>query len=107
MGINIITPENAKIISDNTANCIIDIRDPQAYEAGHIRNAKLINNSNIADYVQSADKNTPLIIYCYSGNSSQNAAHYFSEQGFTEVYSLQGGFNAWKNLYPDLCSTEE
>lgn len=104
MAINIITPENAKTICDNTADCIIDIRDPEAYKAGHILNAKLINNSNITDYIQSADKNTPLIIYCYSGNSSQSAAQYFGEQGFTEVYSLQGGFNTWKNLYPDMCT---
>ncbi len=107
MAINIITPENAKAICDQGNTNIIDIRDPDAYKAGHIINAKLINNSNIADYINASDKSRTLIIYCYSGNSSQNAAQYFSGQGFTDVYSLQGGFGIWQQLYPDLCCTDE
>jgi thiosulfate sulfurtransferase len=50
-----------------------------------------------------ADQQAPLIICCYHGNSSQNAAHYFSEQGCKEVYSLDGGYEQWKVLYPELC----
>jgi len=44
-------------------------------------------------------KNIPLIVYCYHGNSSKSAAHYFCENGFTQVYSMDGGFEAWRLKY--------
>ena len=42
-----------------------------------------------------------LIVACYHGNSSQSAAAYLVGQGFSEVYSLDGGFELWRATYPD------
>jgi thiosulfate sulfurtransferase len=42
-------------------------------------------------------------VCCYHGNSSQGAAQYFAEQGFTQAYSLDGGYEMWKVLYPQQC----
>lgn len=82
---------------------IIDIRDANSYQAGHIIQAQRIDNNNVADFIARSDKDTPLIICCYHGNSSQGAAQYFAEQGFKEVYSLDGGYEMWKVTHPDLC----
>jgi thiosulfate sulfurtransferase len=46
---------------------------------------------------------TPVVVCCYHGNSSQSAAQFLVEQGFTEVYSLNGGFEQWKVSYPQHC----
>ena len=46
-------------------------------------------------FVSESDKDIPLIVCCYHGISSQGAAAYFAEQGFREVYSLNGGYDAW------------
>ena len=43
----------------------------------------------------------PLIVACYHGNSSQSAAAYLAHQGFSEVYSLDGGFELWRATYPN------
>ena len=43
----------------------------------------------------------PLIVTCYHGNSSQSAAAYLVGQGFSDVYSLDGGFELWRATYPD------
>ena len=44
-----------------------------------------------------ADKEKETIIYCYKGISSRDAAQYFSEIGFSEVFSMQGGYEMWVN----------
>ncbi|MDE0931482.1 MAG: rhodanese-like domain-containing protein, partial [Halioglobus sp.] len=46
-----------------------------------------------------ADRDQPLLIYCYHGNSSQGAADYFFNQGFEDVYSMDGGYEAWRLKY--------
>jgi thiosulfate sulfurtransferase len=77
---------------------LLDIRDPASYAAGHIADAIHVSNDNVADIVTAADKQAPLIIYCYHGNSSQGAADYFSGLGFEQCYSVDGGYEAWKFL---------
>ncbi len=39
------------------------------------------------------------IVYCYHGNSSMGATGYFLENGFTNVASMMGGFEAWRQVY--------
>jgi len=74
----------------------LDIRDPGSFSAGNIENSIHVSNENVQDVAASANKDNPLIIYCYHGNSSQGAADYFSSLGFKQCYSVDGGFEAWK-----------
>ncbi len=83
-----------QLISDQEV-ILADIRDAASYEQGHIDGAIHINNETISDFIQNTAKDTPVLAYCYHGNMSQQAAEYFSQQGFQTVYSLDGGFEAW------------
>ena len=83
-----------EMVAEGSAN-VVDIRDSGSYSAGHIPNAVSLNDSNIKEYIESADKEKPLIVCCYHGISSQGAAEYLSQNGFKEVYSMTGGFDAW------------
>lgn len=84
-------------------NCqIVDIRDQQSYSLNHIEGATHLHNENVASFVDTADKDAPLIVYCYHGNSSQGAAQYFANQGFAEVYSMDGGFEQWRQCYTSV-----
>ena len=80
-------------MSDETT--IIDVRDPESYSMGHIENAVHVSSENILQFIDGANKSRPLIIYCYRGNSSQDAAKYLSDKGFLDVYSMDGGFEEW------------
>jgi monothiol glutaredoxin len=40
-------------------------------------------------------KDTPLAFICHHGNSSRNAAEHFREHGFTDLYNVEGGIDAW------------
>ncbi len=79
---------------------LADIRDQISYLNGHIENAIHLHNNNIEQFLADTDKSTPLIIYCYHGNSSQQAAQYFTSEGFDEVYSMDGGFEVWRSIFP-------
>lgn len=79
---------------------IVDIRDPASYSREHIPTAVSVSDSNVQEFMENTDKDTALVVCCYHGISSQGAAAYFSEQGFKEVYSLTGGFEAWQASHP-------
>ena len=95
--------DDAKTMMEQSATQIIDIRDAMSFDAGRITGAIRVDNQNLNDFMNSADKTTALLVCCYHGNSSQGAAQYFAEQGFVDVYSLDGGFEVWKTTFPELC----
>ena len=80
---------------------VVDIRDPASFQAGHIPNAVHLSNESLADFLRSADPDAPVVVCCYHGISSQQAAQYLISQDFTDVYSLDGGFTEWQQVYPD------
>ncbi|MBP9961504.1 MAG: thiosulfate sulfurtransferase GlpE [Pseudomonas sp.] len=95
-----IPPEQAQALREQGA-VVVDIRDPQTYAASHITGAHHLDNQSIADFIRNADLDAPLVVVCYHGNSSQSAAAYLVSQGFSDVYSLDGGFELWRSVYPE------
>jgi thiosulfate sulfurtransferase len=100
-----ISAHDAQNLIEKGTSQIIDIRDAMSFQAGHMTAAIRIDNEGVPHFMAQADQQAPLIVCCYHGNSSQNAAHYFSEQGFQEVYSLDGGYEEWKVMYPESCES--
>ncbi len=45
--------------------------------------------------LESLDKNTPIVFFCHTGQRSQAAAEHYRLQGFTQIYNLSGGIDAW------------
>ena len=88
-------PHKAQEMVEEGSVNVIDIRDPGSYSAGHIPSAVSLNDTNVKEFIGSTDKEKPLIVYCYHGISSRGAAEYLSQNGFKEVYSMTGGFEAW------------
>ena len=79
---------------------IADIRDDQSFANGHVENAFHLSNATMSSFSQKVDYDTPVLVFCYHGNSSQGAAQYLTQQGYEEVYSVDGGFEMWKTNYP-------
>lgn len=75
---------------------IFDVRTPDEYSNGLLHSA--INMDYYADdfseKVAGLDKKRPAFLYCAKGGRSHQAAEIFKEQGFTEVYDLDGGYDA-------------
>ena len=90
-----ISIEDAKELIKDDDIAIIDIRDFNSFSSGHIQNAIHIEDLNIENFIQEKDKNKPILIYCYHGNSSQAAANFFYQNGFQLVYSMDEGYEGW------------
>lgn len=74
---------------------VLDVRDASSYSSGRIQEAHNVSFSNLSPIVDGAPREMPVLIYCYHGFASQEYAQVFSDFGFREVYSLDGGYDAW------------
>ena len=99
MSYKCISIDEAKALIDKGGATIADVRDAGSHVSGNIENSVNIQQDTIEEFLSMADKDKPLIIYCYHGNSSPGAAGYFFEQGYVEVYSMDGGYEAWRLKY--------
>jgi rhodanese-related sulfurtransferase len=75
---------------------ILDVRDPGSFEKAHIDGAQHASSANLSAIISGTRKARPVLFYCYHGNASCEFAQIFSDFGFAEVYSLDGGYEAWR-----------
>jgi rhodanese-related sulfurtransferase len=78
---------------------LIDVREDNEYEAGHAAGAKHLGRGIIErDIVQTyPDKSTEIVLYCGGGYRSALAADMLQKMGYTNVWSMDGGWKAWKD----------
>ncbi len=77
---------------------IIDVRTDEEVVEGMIPNAiqmNLLDGQKFKDAVETLDPEKPVLVYCKSGGRSAKAAEYMVENGFKEVYDLNGGYTDW------------
>jgi thiosulfate sulfurtransferase len=89
----------AKEKLDRREALFVDVRDPGSYRAAHIPGAVHLHDGNVQEFLENTDKEAAVVVYCYHGNSSLGAAAYFIENGFKNVASMSGGFEAWRQVY--------
>jgi molybdopterin/thiamine biosynthesis adenylyltransferase/rhodanese-related sulfurtransferase len=78
---------------------ILDVREPDEFEQGSIPGAVYIPRGQLESNVESRipDKDATVLIHCASGVRSAFAAKTLGELGYTDVASVAGGFNKWKD----------
>lgn len=91
-----ISIDDVQQMIDSQPVAIVDVRDIQSYQTSHIEGACHLDNNSIEHFLTATEKQIPVIVYCYHGNSSQQAAQYLVQQGFENVSSMDGGFEAWR-----------
>jgi molybdopterin/thiamine biosynthesis adenylyltransferase/rhodanese-related sulfurtransferase len=77
----------------------LDVREPDEYEQGALPEALHIPRGTLETNVEMRipDHDTPLVVYCAGGTRSAFAAKTLTELGYTDVVSVVGGFNRWKD----------
>lgn len=82
----------------NGAARLIDVREDNEWEAGHASGAEHLGKGIIERDVEERvpDKETELILYCGGGYRSALAADALQKMGYRNVYSMAGGWKAWK-----------
>ncbi|MBN8652495.1 MAG: rhodanese-like domain-containing protein [Cytophagales bacterium] len=87
-----------KEVASKTEKIILDVRTPGEYKSGHLAEATLmnVNDSNFKQQISTLQKNKPVYVYCAAGVRSNKAAKILKQEGFTQVFELSGGIQAWQ-----------
>lgn len=93
---NVTAADSVRLI--NKGAIIIDVRSQEAYEAGHIVNARNIAISELESSKElvKKQKNKTLLVVCDDGARSGKAATVLRSAGFENAFSLKGGLRNWR-----------
>lgn len=92
-----ITQEEAKEMMDTQEVIVLDVREQNEYDSGHIPGAVLLPAGTIDEDTAAAvipEKDSTVLVYCRSGNRSKTASSALAELGYTNIYEF-GGINTW------------
>lgn len=92
-----ITQEEAKNMMDTQEAIVLDVREQDEFDTGHIPGAVLlpvgtITKDTAADVIPELD--SVVLVYCRSGNRSKKASQALVDLGYTGIYEF-GGINTW------------
>lgn len=78
---------------------VLDVRTLNEFQSGHIKDAVNIDffSEDFMAQIQQLDKSKALLIHCASGGRSSKAMNKLKGKGFSALYNMLGGMNAWKN----------
>lgn len=80
---------------------LLDVREPWEYDVAHIDAARHVPMGDIPEFVselKTMGEDQELLVICKSGGRSGRVMDYLVDQGFTNVYNVSGGMDAWSKL---------
>ncbi len=76
---------------------VLDVREPEEYEEGHIPGAILAPVSDFMNHIHKVEKDKHYYVVCYSGARSQVVAEYLGKQGY-KVTNVMGGMSTYRGI---------
>ena len=88
-----------RLAAPNSGVRLIDVREDDEWRAGHAAGAEHLGKGIIERDIEATvpDKAIEVILYCGGGYRSALAADVLQEMGYTNVWSMAGGWKAWKD----------
>ena len=74
---------------------VIDVRDKDTFDAGHILGARSMPYSMLKTTIGSLRKDQPVYLYDQKKALSIRAANLLRKNGYTDIYILKGGYDGW------------
>ncbi len=90
-----ISVQQAKEMIDKGEVFILDVRTQEEYDAGHIRNSTLIPVQDLSKRLNEVPQNRDILVYCRTGSRSTAASEILVNNGFTQIYNMNGGITEW------------
>ena len=94
MSVREITIDELKIALNSGAK-VIDVRESDEYESGHVPNAMHVPLATVPNSLDIFQSNDELYLVCHSGGRSMRACEFLHEQGITNVVNIIGGTAGW------------
>ncbi len=90
--------ETRERLAANRSGLLIDVREDHEWDAAHAAGAIHLGKGIIERDIEAAapDKSTELVLYCGGGYRSALAADVLQDMGYTNVWSMAGGWKAWQ-----------
>jgi len=87
----------AEFAQHQVPSVLIDVREDREWQAGHLPQAMHLGRGIIERDIENVvqDKQQTLVLYCGGGYRSALAADMLQKMGYTDVWSLAGGYTAW------------
>ncbi len=77
---------------------ILDVREPIEYNVSHLGGAlNITSKEELLKTVESLEQNRPIVLYCSVGYRSSKMALFLINEGYPNVYNLEGSIFAWAN----------
>jgi rhodanese-related sulfurtransferase len=83
------------IESRGTDVVLLDVREPFELELAALDRVLHIPMQQIPGRLAELDPSRPLVVMCHGGGRSRRVAEYLAQHGFTEIFNLSGGIDAW------------
>lgn len=80
---------------DGSAVVMLDVREPAEVERAAIAASVHVPMREVPSRVGELPKDKPIVVFCHAGARSLRVAHFLVEQGFGQVFNLEGGIDAW------------
>ena len=96
-GYRSISQQEAKAMLDKGGVVLLDVREQDEYDSGHIKGAVLLPLGTITANTAAMaieNKDTPVLVYCRSGNRSKKASAALAKLGYKNIYEI-GGITSW------------
>lgn len=92
-----VNPGEATLLINREDARVLDVREVSRFTAGHIPEAINIPGGKLLDRLHEIEKfkDKPLIVCCAAGMRSNKACRELKDKGFTQLYNLAGGVDAW------------
>jgi|SRR5882672_230917 len=91
--------ETIERMKANSGARLIDVREDNEWQTAHAAGAEHLGKGILERDIEAEvpDKETELILYCGGGFRSALAADVLQQMGYTNVFSMAGGWKAWKD----------
>jgi rhodanese-related sulfurtransferase len=98
-GVRVVSVQEAADIQTDPPDrlVILDVRTPDEFAEGHLEGATMIDFylDDFADRLADLDRDVPYLVYCRSGNRSEQAVGIMRDLGFDDVADVDGGITSW------------
>jgi peroxiredoxin family protein/rhodanese-related sulfurtransferase/TusA-related sulfurtransferase len=89
---------------DPEQSFILDVREPEEYEAGHIPGSTLVPLNSLREHLDELPRDKEIIVYCRVGLRAYLGARILMQHGFEKVKNLSGGYITYSTIMSDLAS---
>lgn len=93
-----ITPVALKAWLDDSSRArplLLDVREPREFETCHIDGSRLMSMATVPALIGDLPRDEDIVVICHHGGRSFQVAMFLQQQGFSRLFNLNGGVEAW------------